>query len=104
MGGAYPPMLEPSSRLCLAPQRGGVPMGTKIMGTSWGLAPKAPWAPLGGIHSREARWGVRYPPYYFPSVCPPPDGPHIGVLVGTSQESWENSILDIRVLLWLLLT
>ncbi len=79
MGGPYPPMLEPSSRLYLAPQRGGVPVGTKIMGTipngGW---PKGPWHPLlGEIHSREARWGGKHPPYYS-LVYPPRWPPHLG--------------------------
>ena len=56
--------------------------------------------PAGGYTLERLCWGVwvHIPPL-FPRVCPPRMAPHIrGSLVGTSQESWENSILDIRVL------
>ena len=78
------------------------------MGTM-GQGPR-PMAPLCWgveIHSREASLGsisVYIPPSSLEHV-PPRMAPILGVLVGTSQESWENSILDIRVLFtWLLLT
>ena len=67
-----------------------------------GVGPKAHGPPLLGGGNTLAR-GSRGE--YLPgcSLVSSQDGPHIGVLVGTSQESWENSILDIRVSLpWLL--
>ena len=79
------------------------PMGQFPLRHSFGglaQGPKGPMAPCWGgrIHSREARRGVGT--YLGVPWCIPPQmAPISGVLVGTSQESWENSILDIRVLL-----
>ena len=55
--------------------------------------------PAGGKYTRERLAGVDvYLGVPLGCVLPDARGP-LEVLVGTSQESWENSILDIRVLL-----
>ena len=61
------------------------------------MAPR-PMAPLlGGKYTREKalhKGGWCVPPTLFPTYSPSPGWPPIlGVLVGTSRESWENSIL-----------
>ena len=84
-GGIYAILPSRASRECIAPPSVGRPRG---------------------IHSREAVAG-EYGVYISPISLgnPPQDGPHIGVLVGTSQESLGE--LDSRYqsfITWLLLT
>ncbi len=81
-----------------SPDEGSPPGG-------WPQGPKGPWAPLGGDTLARGLVGVRmFTLGVSPRVILPDARGPLEVLVGTSQESWENSILDIRVLFtWLLL-
>ncbi len=100
MGGLWGPWVTGSTAYSIP----GVHQG--IAPHPWvGPRPMAPLLGEGGIHSREALLGSIsvYISLVSLEYVPPQMAPNIGVLVGTSQESWENSILDIRVSLpWLL--